>query len=838
MKTTLNPFQINNETINQQIEHYPIKLRQNSDVKINDYLKETKSILLQSKKYRKYIAEYSKLTQIPTFKVPDIEFYPLFTSSCLIPQSKTQYAAKFPKINKKKNIFEDKAFPLTTTNQNYNKKSDQLNFPLTTKNRHLKFSLKEILDSNESKSTLYIEDILNVFSKNIDLSLITDKDQNKILQTEKSHNINYIQETNPDSKKRETQVTLSLEDYNDLLAENKDHIRENKESSLKAKLYSKKQPNKTYMLKLNSFSVYFFKNSSERPTFSYYIPFSIAQIFYKSRRSTILHLISKYFSVNDTGVKVSFNYQSSIIKILDEFPELNTNDFGIIRDETKEDTLNNLLNDNMYINDQMRNNYILRTTWLTQNDEYDIFICPPEIIFKYDDVLFKEEINHNLFQKLYKDKFKSWEHNGILILMQQSTFRYIFSKLINNYDGYINKLLVNNVQLNEVSIKAKTDKSSVNLLSANNKEIIEKSNAERMSNLTASTKNNISNINQLLKTYSNNKPSNNPLIGDINKKENDLFVIDISLIKLLKLTFKEKNIEEIIALNTTNYNLNTDKPFESNSIIERKINKEDLCLNNLKSLYFIVTNNNKNVLHQLVSYSASYKNKYESPTRHQSSIKQESHSISNEAVYYFTFEYFNFFYKMREIWSIQTFVERIVQFNPLTKKLIIDSHLQKIFKNNKANFIKSLTLIKSLQSQDKEKNVKDSIRSKPRLINNTIINNNIKVLISSNQRDSDCNNIKNTKSGYNGSFISPVRGNVKKSFGDILHHKPCIFVIYLSEENTDNNNTIIDLGDDMIHELSNEKNIIKWNNILFDNKSLFFTKQHRARLDKNKNTCK
>ena len=205
---------------NNNMECYPLKIDKNKECSINDYLKDIKSMLLHKNYYRKYFEEYNNITQFPSFKVPDVEYYPVYTNSHLIPTNRNIFS-NFPYIkidnkfyskrknvnsilNKNSDIKDCSTFSLTTTNLNYNKKKLENNkLKLLNSKSNNNFNnneTKQLTNNNESnKEIIYIDEYIHGNLKENNQHLLLNNNNSRILSRNYNENLNRNNNNNNNS---------------------------------------------------------------------------------------------------------------------------------------------------------------------------------------------------------------------------------------------------------------------------------------------------------------------------------------------------------------------------------------------------------------------------------------------------------------------------------------------------------------------------------------------------------------------------------------------------------------------------------------------------------------
>jgi hypothetical protein len=299
---------------NNEVEDY-LPFKYDDLTNINGILKNTKTLIKNSKKFNRYIDKYSEKTQVVSFKLPEITTYPILKNKELISHNNTHYdlsnelnwlnknkknheekhrtvqnffKLKRPEIAKEETKEKNKTFIINDASK---KNLNIFNKTSSHSNNFIKFNeLDLFLDLSSTNKISYEHD--KIFNKtNYYENLIKEKVEFlKDMTNIENQTTNLVKKTNNDSK---LDINLTL-------------------SSVKVDLKNLKVP--------------------ESPIISTYLPLVFLPFFYNNDIQYFIKLLPFILKFNQTGDQISFD-SDELLKLI----KLTQNDISI--SENKQLTL-------------------------------------------------------------------------------------------------------------------------------------------------------------------------------------------------------------------------------------------------------------------------------------------------------------------------------------------------------------------------------------------------------------------------------------------------------------------------------------------------------------------
>lgn len=309
---------------------YPINKTETSSKKKNvtSLMRQTKNIILADKKYKNYINKYNNITQISSFKLPEITNYPVYIENQLVPLTKQSLILRKPaeknKIRRKvNNLF--KSIENPKDNQQSNRKVK------------LKLSEKHYFSSLEQFETYPIDTLdktCSYFAKtpyqnSVKKFIYSDSSLNK-----QTYNTIENEDIDKYGEMSDKEISHFLTRHITCLKEN---IKIN-ETSVLSKTTNSEKIGFPMHLNLNSMIIRWNKvsDTSEKSTqLAVYneikIPLHLLPLLYSVNKEQFLYILSKIVEINPAGEIIGLDYDDLSDLILDldilnsENPKLSLN---------------------------------------------------------------------------------------------------------------------------------------------------------------------------------------------------------------------------------------------------------------------------------------------------------------------------------------------------------------------------------------------------------------------------------------------------------------------------------------------------------------------------------
>lgn len=378
----------------------PFKLENNDSTDVNLLLRNTKLLVLNTKRYKNFQDNYANLTQTFSFKLPEVNVYPIRKNEKIISMNTRNFDVSFEKkyflpktevvsnhiSNEKDECINTLSTGFRTTNEVFNKNGTFLKSPKNYQS--LEFNNFNKLDiqslSNINLNLTEVQEFVNAKNSDQNIKNIKDKikdlgnglTENDTIEIKKIFNIN---------TKDQAEITLSSIEV----------IFKSKNKEIKAKL-----------------------------------PICILPIFYYTSFQIFKKFLSKIinFKNNYNEVEIDFKNLKTQIKLFYSLI-LNNQDYNkTLKEETN-----------------------FKIDWLTNEDIFDFQFTLPKLYFylKEKDCTFEKTIEKDLLIFMYLKNFVSWDVCAIDYLTSFKLFRDSINKLYSKR-SCINKINLNFINLDKV----------------------------------------------------------------------------------------------------------------------------------------------------------------------------------------------------------------------------------------------------------------------------------------------------------------------------------------------------------------------------------------------------
>jgi hypothetical protein len=379
--------------------YLPFELNDKNVRNVNTILKQLKKVILNNKKYNGYMTNYTFLTQMSTFKLPEINVYPVLKNKNLISLTKKNFdisnesttflqhkELKEEDKNNNNNIEHNEALSKTQTTQ-FTAKTQQLykQYRRNMKN-HNSDKLTLVHHNNINSSNMHNNNRLDIF-KMVD---ITSNSQS---------NINYNQE-----------YITQRDSFKDLLKEKilelASGIIDNDTTNM-TKIFNQNS-DEQINLSLTSFQIIMKNITNEKESKTFYLPFSIIPVFYYTNIEVLKYFLSKIIKFKNNEMIVDFQCFKEEIKNCEQI---------ILKYEDLSKTLPNEI----------------KFDWIVDETVYEFNVKMPILKFVISGVNFTFEkiVEKDLLIYLYLKNFVLWDNYCINYLSFYKVFRDDLKKIFN-----------------------------------------------------------------------------------------------------------------------------------------------------------------------------------------------------------------------------------------------------------------------------------------------------------------------------------------------------------------------------------------------------------------------
>jgi hypothetical protein len=330
-------------------ENEIVPFKYEDKLQVCDILKKTKHLIKSSHKYTDYIEKYTYITQITTFKLPEITSYPILKNNELIPLNKTTFEFFRPKSGDTNFLLGDNAKNFPNGNHDINGLPSRPHTQLKQRqiisqykpnsfennshhaerengicfDRAKESGLDEcnnefLLDKsvnlnnnfkNEGKENM--ENLINKFSidDKINPSTILKQNIQKINRVTNSYKL-----SSESSKKTSKIKHFEGSDLKGLFIERVETLKSNNYIPTFPAFYEEKEENQLFSLQLKSFTIHFRNISDDNPdsspiVFEIYIPFDYIPIIYSLDNCDLINLVVLCSDFNEDYSNIKFNHQ-------------------------------------------------------------------------------------------------------------------------------------------------------------------------------------------------------------------------------------------------------------------------------------------------------------------------------------------------------------------------------------------------------------------------------------------------------------------------------------------------------------------------------------------------